>query len=159
MSDDARLTHVDDDGTVRMVDVGGKESTRRVATARAEVVMDVATRDRLLDGELEKGDALATARIAAIQGAKRTSDLIPLCHPLPVDRIDVDIDPTDTGVALTVTVGVVARTGVEMEALTGATIGALAVYDMVKSIDRSARIVEVVLLAKSGGRSGDWRRG
>lgn len=159
MSDDARLTHVDDDGTVRMVDVGGKEPTRRVATARAEVVMEVATRDRLLDGELEKGDALAAARIAAIQGAKRTSDLIPLCHPLPVDRIDVDIDPTDTGVALTVTVGVVARTGVEMEALTGATIGALAVYDMVKSVDRSARIVEVVLLAKSGGRSGDWRRG
>ncbi len=159
MNDGTELTHVDADGTVRMVDVGEKEASRRVATARADVVMQRATRDLLLAGDLEKGDALATARVAAIQGAKRTADLIPLCHPLPIDRIDVEIDATDTGVALTVTVGVTARTGVEMEALTGASIGALAVYDMIKAVDRSAAIAEVVLLAKSGGRSGEWRRG
>jgi cyclic pyranopterin phosphate synthase len=158
MTPDPELTHVADDGTVRMVDVGAKAATNRVATARADVVMDPATRDRLFSGELPKGDALATVRVAAIQGAKRTADLIPLCHPLAIDRIDVDIEPTDVGVSVTVTVGVTARTGVEMEAMTGAAIGALTVYDMIKGVDRSASIAEVVLLEKSGGRSGTWTR-
>jgi cyclic pyranopterin phosphate synthase len=158
MTPDPDLTHVADDGTVRMVDVGAKAATNRVATARADVVMDPATRDRLFSGELPKGDALATVRVAAIQGAKRTADLIPLCHPLAIDRIDVDIEPTDVGVSVTVTVGVTARTGVEMEAMTGAAIGALTVYDMIKGVDRSASIADVVLLEKSGGRSGTWTR-
>lgn len=158
MTPDPDLTHVADDGTVRMVDVGAKAATNRVATARADVVMDPATRDRLFSGELPKGDALATVRVAAIQGAKRTADLIPLCHPLAIDRIDVDIEPTEVGVSVTVTVGVTARTGVEMEAMTGAAIGALTVYDMIKGVDRSASIADVVLLEKSGGRSGTWTR-
>jgi cyclic pyranopterin phosphate synthase len=153
------LTHLDDDGRVRMVDVGSKAPTRRIATARASVAMERSTRERLFEGGLDKGDALAATRIAAIQGAKRTSDLIPLCHPLPVDRIDVDIDPTNEGATITVTVGVEARTGVEMEAMTGAAVGALAMYDMIKGVDRSAHVTEVVLEAKSGGRSGEWVRG
>lgn len=159
MTQEPDLTHVDDDGTVRMVDVGSKAATDRVATARADVVMAPATRDQLVSGGLAKGDAIATARIAAIQGAKRTSDLVPLCHPLPIDRIDVDIESTDRGVSVTVTVGVTARTGVEMEAMTGAAIGALTLYDMIKGVDRSASIADVVLIAKSGGRSGTWTRG
>lgn len=152
------LTHLDEDGRVQMVDVGDKAPTRRAATARADLVMERSTREALFDGGLAKGDALATARLSAIQAAKRTSDLIPLCHPLPIDRIDVEIDPTDRGASLTVTVGVDARTGVEMEAMTGAAVGALSLYDMVKGVDRSAYVDRVVLLAKSGGRSGEWRR-
>ena len=158
MSDDRRLTHLDESGRVHMVDVGDKTPSRRSATARAEVVMHADTRERLLDGGLAKGDAIATARIAAIQAVKRTSDLIPLCHPIPVDAIDVDIDVSDEGILVTVTVGVTATTGVEMEALTGASIGALTVYDMIKGIDRGASIASVQLLAKSGGRSGEWKR-
>ena len=127
MTPDRDLTHIDDDGSVRMVDVGSKAPTERVASARADVAMERSTREQLFSGGLPKGDALATARIAAIQAAKRTSDLIPLCHPLPIDRIDVDITPTDRGVSVTVTVAVTARTGVEMEAMTGASIGALTV--------------------------------
>jgi cyclic pyranopterin phosphate synthase len=158
MTPDRDLTHIDDDGSARMVDVGSKAPTERVASARANVAMERSTREQLFSGGLPKGDALATARIAAIQGAKRTSDLIPLCHPLPIDRIDVDITPTDRGVSVTVTVAVTARTGVEMEAMTGASIGALTVYDMIKGVDRSASITDVVLLSKSGGRSGAWTR-
>lgn len=159
MTDDPQLTHLDERGRVRMVDVGEKAPTRRSATARAEVVMETETRERLLEGGLAKGDAIATARIAAIQAVKRTPDLIPLCHPIPVDAIDVDIDASDDGILVTVTVGVTAPTGVEMEALTGASVGALTVYDMIKGIDRGASIAGVRLLAKSGGRSGEWTRG
>lgn len=159
MTEDPRsLTHLDDEGQVHMVDVGSKDISHRVATARADVVMEPSTADRLFALTLEKGDALATARVAAIQGAKRTSDLIPLCHPLPIDRIDVGIDRIDEGVSVTVTVAVAARTGVEMEAMTGAAIGALTLYDMIKGIDRGAYVSSVVLLAKSGGRSGEWVR-
>ena len=153
------LTHLDDDGNVQMVDVGSKPSTDRLAVARNEVSMDAATADRLFGGSLPKGDALATVRIAAIQGAKRTSDLIPLCHPLPVHRIDVTIDRAPSGAEILVTVGVHASTGVEMEAMTGAAVGALALYDMIKGVDRSARISDVALVSKSGGRSGEWTRG
>ncbi len=137
-----------------MVDVGGKAPTVRVAVAEAAVTMRPETADRLFDGGLDKGDALATVRIAAIQAAKRTSDLIPLCHPLPIDRVEVDVERTEFGARIEVVAGVEARTGVEMEAMTAAAIGALTMYDMIKGIDREASIAHVRLLAKSGGRSG-----
>ncbi|MDK1019263.1 MAG: cyclic pyranopterin monophosphate synthase MoaC [Actinomycetota bacterium] len=152
------LNHLDDRGNVHMVDVGGKAPTVRVAVAEAAVTMRPETADRLFDGGLDKGDALATVRIAAIQAAKRTSDLIPLCHPLPIDRVEVDVERTEFGARIEVVAGVEARTGVEMEAMTAAAIGALTMYDMIKGIDREASIAHVRLLAKSGGRSGEWSR-
>ncbi len=153
------MNHLDERGNVHMVDVGAKDVTDRVAVATAVVEMDDATRDRLFSDDLPKGDALATARIAAIGGAKRTSDLIPLCHPLAISGVSVAIEQIPEGARITATVSVTAKTGVEMEAMTAASVGALAIYDMVKGIDRSARIAFVELLAKSGGRSGEWRRG
>lgn len=155
----SELTHLDEEGNVQMVDVGSKAPTDRVAVARATVTMADATADLLFGGRLPKGDGIATVRVAAIQGAKRTADLIPLCHPLPIDRIDVDVTRIDTGVEIRVTVGVHARTGVEMEAMTGAGIGALTLYDMIKGVDRSAFVAEIALVSKSGGRSGEWSRG
>ena len=153
------FSHLDDDGAVHMVDVGSKEPSQRKAVAVARVAMADTTRDALLGGSLPKGDALATVRIAAIQGAKRTSDLIPLCHPLPLDGVDVAVDPTDDGVQIRVTARIHARTGVEMEAMTGAAVGALALYDMIKGVDRSAAVSSVMLMHKSGGKSGEWNRG
>jgi len=153
------MNHLDERGNVHMVDVGAKDVTDRVAVATAVVEMDDATRDRLFSDDLPKGDALATARIAAIGGAKRTPDLIPLCHPLAISGVTVTIEQIPEGARITTTVSVTAKTGVEMEAMTAASVGALAIYDMVKGIDRSARIASVELLAKSGGRSGEWRRG
>lgn len=152
------FSHIDDDGEVTMVNVGDKATTDRVARARASIELLATTRDALFDGSLPKGDALATVRIAAIQGAKRTADLIPLCHPLSIDGIDVDIDATDSGASIEVEVRVTGRTGVEMEAMTGAAIGALTMYDMVKGVDRGARVHAVELLTKSGGASGEWHR-
>jgi cyclic pyranopterin phosphate synthase len=152
------FSHIDDDGEVTMVNVGDKATTDRVARARASIELLATTRDALFDGSLPKGDALATVRIAAIQGAKRTADLIPLCHPLSIDAIDVDIDATDSGASIEVEVRVTGRTGVEMEAMTGAAIGALTMYDMVKGVDRGARVHAVELLTKSGGASGEWHR-
>ncbi|MGI9529888.1 MAG: cyclic pyranopterin monophosphate synthase MoaC [Acidimicrobiia bacterium] len=152
------FSHIDDDGEVTMVNVGDKATTDRVARARASIELLASTRDALFDGSLPKGDALATVRIAAIQGAKRTADLIPLCHPLSIDGIDVDIEPTDAGASIEVEVRVAGRTGVEMEAMTGAAIGALTMYDMVKGVDRGARVHVVELLTKSGGASGEWHR-
>jgi len=153
------MNHFDERGNVHMVDVGSKAVTARVAVAVATVEMTDDTRRRLFSDDLPKGDALATARIAAIGGAKRTPDLIPLCHPLAISGVTVTIEQVPSGAQITVTVSVTARTGVEMEAMTAASIGALAIYDMVKGIDRAARIASVELLAKSGGRSGEWRRG
>lgn len=153
------MNHLDERGNVHMVDVGGKAVTDRVAVAVATVEMAANTRHRLFSDDLPKGDALATARIAAIGGAKRTSDLIPLCHPLAISGVTVRIDQVPVGATITVSVSVTARTGVEMEAMTAASVGALALYDMVKGIDRDARIASVELLAKSGGRSGEWQRG
>lgn len=153
------LTHLDDQGRARMVDVGGKDVTQREAVAEAHVSMGAAVRERLLAGDLPKGDAFAVARLAAIQAAKRTSDLVPLCHPLPLDSVSAELDTTPAGVLIRVTVRVTGRTGVEMEAMTGASIGAVALYDMVKSLDRGVEIGPVRLLAKSGGKSGEWRRG
>lgn len=153
------LTHLDDEGHVRMVDVGGKEPTDRSAIAEATVLMSEATRDRLFSGDLPKGDALATVRLAAIQGAKRTPELVPLAHPLPIDAVTAAIEPTDDGARITVTASVTAKTGVEMEAITGAAVGAIALYDMIKGIDRGAEITNIRLLEKRGGKSGDWSRG
>ncbi len=153
------FTHLDDAGDARMVDVAAKDVTDRRATARAFVRVGPEVIDMLRGSGVPKGDALAVARIAAIAGTKRTPDLIPLCHPIAVHGVDVDVVVEDEGVQLTVTVRTADRTGVEMEALTGASVGALAMIDMVKGVDRSAMIDEVVLLEKSGGRSGHYVRG
>jgi len=152
------MTHMDEQGRARMVDVGGKPVTDRAATAEALVALAPATREALFSGGLPKGDARAVARIAAIGGVKRTAELVPLCHPIPVTGVDVDITETADGARVLVTVRTTAPTGVEMEAMTGAAVGAITLYDMVKGIDRGAEIGPVRLLAKSGGRSGEWRR-
>jgi cyclic pyranopterin phosphate synthase len=141
-----------------MVDVGGKDATVRTAIAEAIVTMRPDVRTRLLEGDLPKGDAAALVRVAAIQGAKRTPDLVPLCHPIALDALSVHVAPTDDGVRIVVEARVTARTGVEMEAMTGAAVGALTLYDMVKGLDRHAEIASVRLLEKRGGRSGVWRR-
>ena len=152
------LTHMDEAGNVRMVDVGEKPPTARRAVAEATVLMARSTRERLFSDDLPKGDAVATVRIAAIQGAKQTSALVPLCHPLPIESVVVAIEPTEDGAVITVTATVTAKTGVEMEAMTGAAVGAVALYDMIKGVDRGSQIGSVRLLEKSGGRSGEWRR-
>ncbi len=152
------LSHLDERGNARMVDVGGKTTTDREAVAEAVVVLSEATLRALMDGSLPKGDAAAVARVAAIQAAKRTADLIPLCHPLRLSAVEVAIEEVESGVRLTVTVRTTDRTGVEMEALTGASVGALTIYDMVKGIERGAEIGPVRLLRKSGGASGKWER-
>lgn len=142
-----------------MVDVGAKPSTKRIATAEAVIETSAAAYRALEKGALKKGDALAAARIAGIQAAKRTSELIPLCHPLPLERVDVAIALSPpAAVTVTCTVACTGQTGVEMEALTGAAIGALTIYDMTKAVDRSATITAVRLVAKSGGKSGSYRR-
>jgi cyclic pyranopterin monophosphate synthase len=154
------LTHLDEHGTARMVDVGDKPATDRRAVARAIVRMSPATAEKVLAGDAPKGDVLGTARIAGVLAAKRTGELIPLCHPLGLDHVDVsaEVDATAGTVTLTAEARVTARTGVEMEAMTAVSIAALTVYDMVKGIERGVEIAEVVLLEKSGGRSGTWRR-
>jgi cyclic pyranopterin monophosphate synthase len=140
-----------------MVDVGGKETTDRRAVASAVVRVAPETARAIRDGDAPKGDVIGTARIAGIQAAKRTSELIPLCHPLPLSFVDVRIEAGDTEVAIEAEARTSAQTGVEMEALTAASVAALTVYDMVKGIERGVEIAEVVLLEKSGGRH-DWRR-
>lgn len=157
------LTHLNERGEARMVDVTAKDVTTRSATARCTVGVSQEVADLLRSGQMPKGDALAVARIAAIQATKRTPDLIPLCHPIAVHGVDVDVQVVDLadGPAVTIlaTVRTADRTGVEMEALTAAAVGGLTVIDMVKGKDRSAAIREVVLLEKLGGRSGHWVRG
>jgi len=154
-----RLTHLDADGTARMVDVAGKPVTDRRAVARAVVRMSPETAAAVAAGDAPKGDVIAVARIAGIQGAKRTGELIPLCHPIGLDAVDVDAElDVDAGtLTLTATARVTARTGVEMEAMTAASVAALTVYDMVKGLERGVRIEAVELLEKTGGRSGTWR--
>ncbi len=152
------LTHLDETGSARMVDVGAKAPSDRQAVAEAVVILSKSTRAALFEGSLPKGDATAVARVAAIQAAKRTADLIPLCHPLALSSITVEIEEVDVGARLVVTVTTTDRTGVEMEALTGASVGALTIYDMVKGIERGAEIGPVRLLRKSGGASGEWKR-
>lgn len=154
------LTHLDDAGAARMVDVTAKPVTDRRAVARAVVRMTPQTAAVVVAGDAPKGDVLGTARIAGIQAAKRTGELIPLCHPIGLDHVDVEgeIDAAAGTVTLTAVARVSARTGVEMEAMTAATVAALTVYDMVKGLDRAVAIEQVVLLEKSGGRSGTWTR-
>jgi cyclic pyranopterin phosphate synthase len=152
------FNHLDEHGRVHMIDVGEKNASLRVAVAEGFVAMSAATADKLFAGTLAKGDALATVRIAAIQATKQTPTLIPLCHPLSLDRVEVLVERVDDGARIEVLCGVNARTGVEMEAMTGAAVGALTLYDMIKGIDRGATIESVRLLSKSGGKSGEWTR-
>ena len=153
-----RLTHLDERGAARMVDVSAKAVTVRTATAQGRVLVSSEV-VALLRGEgVPKGDALATARIAGIQGAKRTPELIPLCHPLALHGVSVDLVVAEDGVEITATVRTADRTGVEMEALTAVAVAALTVIDMVKAVDKSAEIAGVRLLTKTGGKSGDWAR-
>ena len=162
MTSEQPLTHLNERGEARMVDVTGKAVTTRSATARCRVTVSDEVAALLRSGQMPKGDALAVARIAAIQATKRTPDLIPLCHPIAVHGVDVDVTLVDaeggTVVEIITTVRTADRTGVEMEALTAAAVGGLTVIDMVKGRDRTAAIAEVVLLEKLGGRSGHWVR-
>lgn len=155
-----RLTHLDEEGRVRMVDVGGKDVTERTALAEGEIRMEGDTLAAILAGRSAKGNVLAVARVAAIGGAKRTADLIPLCHPLPLDAVDVEIEPREDlpGLRMLVRATARARTGVEMEALCGVAAGLLAVYDMCKGGDRAIEIGPIRLLEKQGGSSVTWRR-
>ena len=158
--DNERLTHLDASGRARMVDVGDKPVTRRRARAEGAIRMESRTLDVIRSGDVPKGDVMAVARLAAIGGAKRTAETIPLCHPLPLDSVTVEVaaDPDLPGIRIAVEASVEARTGVEMEALCGVTAGLLAVYDMCKGMDRAMQIGEIHLVAKDGGRSGSWSR-
>ncbi len=153
-----RLTHVDETGAARMVDVGDKDVSDRTATAAGRVLVSSRVVELLRGEGVPKGDALGVARVAGIMAAKRTPDLVPLCHPLAVSGVTVDLEVTDDAVEITATVRTTDRTGVEMEALTAVSVAALTVVDMVKAVDRSASITDVRVLAKAGGRSGDWHR-
>ncbi|MCC9198178.1 cyclic pyranopterin monophosphate synthase MoaC [Arthrobacter sp. zg-Y820] len=150
------LTHVREDGSAHMVDVSAKTETTRVATASARLRTTAEVVKLVSDGGLPKGDALAVSRIAGIMGAKQTSTLIPLCHPLPLTKVTVDFEPGDTDVVIVATVKTKALTGVEMEALTAVSVAALTLYDMIKAVDKHASITDIQVLAKSGGKSGDW---
>jgi cyclic pyranopterin phosphate synthase len=153
------LTHFDAAGNAVMVDVSAKRETVREATAKARVVMRPETLAVIRAGSAKKGDVLGTARLAGIMAAKRTADLIPLCHPLPLTAVTVDLEPEgDDAVAITAIVRTAGRTGVEMEALTAASVAALTVYDMCKAVDRGMRIEALRVVAKSGGKSGDFRQ-
>lgn len=152
------LTHFDAAGRAAMVDVSAKDETARTATARGRIVMQPATLALIREGRAGKGDVLGIARIAGIMAAKRTSELIPLCHPLMISKVTVDLEPEgEDAVAIEATVKLSGRTGVEMEALTAVTVAALTVYDMVKAVDRSMRIEDVRLVHKAGGKSGEFR--
>ena len=151
------LTHLDDQGNAKMVDVGDKDITSREAVARGHVSIQPETLQLIKEGLMKKGDVLTIAQLAGIMGAKKTSELIPLCHPLPLDRVDVDLelDEKEGRINITATAKTTARTGGEMEALTAVSVAALTLYDMSKSVDRGMRIEAVRLVKKSGGRSGD----
>ena len=153
------LTHFDDAGAAHMVDVSGKAETDRVAVAEGWVKMSVETLDIIRSGTSKKGDVIGVARLAGIMGAKRTSDLIPLCHPLPIARVAVDLTVDDAlpGLRVTATVGTAGRTGVEMEALVAVSTACLTVYDMAKAVQKDMQIGGIRLLSKTGGKSGDWK--
>lgn len=151
------LTHVDERGAARMVDVGAKPVTERRATARGMLLLSTETLALVRDGRTPKGDVLASARLAGIMAAKRTSELIPLAHPLPITHASVELMIEAKGIAIEATVATTAQTGVEMEALTAVAIAGLTLYDMLKAIERGARLTDVRLVAKSGGRSGEYR--
>ena len=155
----ADLTHITSDGAAHMVDVSGKATTTRSATAIGAVKMLASTLETILKGNAAKGDVIATARIAGIMAAKRTSDIIPLCHPLMIAKVTLEIEPDDTlpGLRVAATVKVEGKTGVEMEALTAASVACLTIYDMAKALEKGMVITEIRLTDKTGGKSGDWK--
>ncbi|MFL6136018.1 MAG: cyclic pyranopterin monophosphate synthase MoaC [Nocardioidaceae bacterium] len=158
VTDDPRLTHVDETGAARMVDVSAKDVTTRQAVATGRVRISATVVDLLRGDGVPKGDALGVARVAGIMAAKRTPDLIPLCHPLAISGVTVDLDVADDAVEIVATVRTTDRTGVEMEALTAVSVAALTVVDMVKAVDKAAVISDIRVETKTGGKSGDWRR-
>jgi cyclic pyranopterin phosphate synthase len=153
-----KLSHVDAEGKVRMVDVGDKAVTTRQALARGEITMSAPALRQIRSGNIKKGDPLQTARLAGIMAAKQTSALIPLCHPLPLTHVSVELTPTRQGYRIEARVRTSAQTGVEMEALTAVSVAALTIYDMVKAVDKEMVIGEICLIEKTGGRSGRYRR-
>ncbi|MDP9056509.1 MAG: cyclic pyranopterin monophosphate synthase MoaC [Pseudomonadota bacterium] len=152
----ADLSHLDEHGHARMVDVGGKPQTARIAVATGRITMSAAALNAIRNGDVPKGDVLATARIAGIMAAKKTADLIPLCHPLGLDAVSVEFSWENDGIRATATTSLTARTGVEIEAMTATCVALLTIYDMAKAIDKAMIIGEVRLLEKRGGKSGDW---
>ena len=159
MTNDKKLTHLDEQGRADMVDVGDKPTTQRMARAAGRVIMKPETLQLIREGNLKKGDVLGVARIAGIMGAKRTADLIPLCHPLPIDSITLELsfNEKDSAIAIEARVKTGGKTGVEMEALTAVSVAALTIYDMAKAVDRGMRIVDIRLLEKRGGMRGDYK--
>lgn len=154
-----KLTHIGEDGAANMVDVGDKDVTQRVAVAQGAISMQPATLELILKGDMKKGDVIGTARLAGIMAAKKTADLIPLCHPLALTKVSVEIEPDAglPGLRVRATARVEGRTGVEMEALTACSVACLTLYDMAKAVDRAMTITDIRLVEKSGGKSGDWR--
>ena len=152
----ADLTHLDEAGAARMVDVGAKDVTAREAVATGRIAMSAEAARAIRAGAVAKGDVLAVARVAGIMAAKRTSELIPLCHPLPLTRVAIDLEVDETGVTATATAATEGKTGVEMEALTAVSVALLTIYDMAKAIDKGMTIGGIRLLSKTGGKSGDW---
>ena len=153
-----KLTHIDDDGRAHMVDVADKKDSKRMARARGFVSLSAETLSAIAEGRAKKGDVLAVAELAGIMAAKKTADLIPLCHPLPLSRVKLVLTPQNDGIAVEAEVGCTGKTGVEMEALTAVSVACLTVYDMVKAMEKSARIGPIELVEKSGGKSGDFKR-
>ena len=152
----SELTHLDESGAARMVDVGAKAETQREAVATGRITMSAEAAAAIRDGLVKKGDVLSVARVAGIMAAKKASDLIPLCHPLALTKISLDLVPDTAGVTATATVALTGRTGVEMEALTAVSVALLTVYDMAKAIDKAMTIEGIRLVSKTGGKSGDW---
>ena len=153
----SKLTHLDSDGAAHMVDVGGKAATARRAVASGRIGMSAAALAAIREGNAPKGDVLGTARVAGIMAAKRTGELIPLCHPLGLEAVSVDFEYEDSGIKATATASLTGKTGVEMEAMTAVSVALLTIYDMAKAIDKGMVISEVRLIAKTGGKSGDWK--
>lgn len=158
MAAKSKLTHLDDKGSASMVDVGGKPTTQRIALAGGRITMKRETLRLIREGDMKKGDVLGVARIAGVMAAKRTAELIPLCHPLPLDKIGLDltINEDDSAIEIVATVKTTSQTGVEMEALTAVSVAALTIYDMAKAVDREMRIGDIRLLEKRGGARGDY---
>ncbi len=156
----SKLTHLDESGAANMVDVGDKAETVRIATASGCVTMQKQTLELILSGNAAKGDVIGTARLAGIMAAKKTSDLIPLCHPLMLSKVSVDIEPDETlpGLRVSATVKLTGKTGVEMEALTAVSVACLTIYDMAKAVDKGMVIGNIAVDSKTGGKSGDWQR-
>ena len=166
MSDEQKLTHIDEKGDVRMVDVSAKPDTERIAVAEGLIAMHQETLDLIVEGKAAKGDVLACARVAGVMAAKQTSTLIPMCHPLNITKAKIECEPVQAGeredgrvgIHITTTCGVTGKTGIEMEALTAASVACLTVYDMCKAVDRGMEIMDVRLLKKDGGKTGLWLR-